>query len=240
MKTKHKLKAKDIVAIILAVTLVLSIGYSIYGIVTSPLTGGSEAEYVRSDYVLMLLECIVGLIVMFLPTFLKRKWTLPIPDYMYILYFVFLYCGIYLGEVRNFFYVVPHWDIYLHVFSGGMLGCLGFLIVRQLNQANRVAVNLGPVFVCLFSLCFAVTIGVLWEVYEYLADSILLTNMQKFRLADGTVLTGHDALSDTMTDLMVDFAGAFIAVSIGYFSIIKKKKAVDNNRTETVSNGITD
>lgn len=143
---------------------------------------------------------------------------------MYILYFLFLYCAIYLGEVRNFFYVVPHWDTWLHTFSGGMLGALGFIVVDRLNRLGRKWVQLSPGFVCLFALCFAVTIGVLWEIYEFTFDGLLGLNMQKFRLEDGTQLVGRAALQDTMKDLIVDVLGAAVVVGLGYLHSLREQK----------------
>lgn len=143
---------------------------------------------------------------------------------MYILYFLFLYCAIYLGEVRNFFYVVPHWDTWLHTFSGGMLGALGFIVVDRLNRVEGVPVRLSPGFVCLFALCFAVTVGVFWEIYEFTFDGLLGLNMQKFRLENGTQLVGRAALQDTMKDLIVDVAGAAVSVLLGYLSSRRQQK----------------
>ena len=75
----------------------------------------------KSDYVLMLLQCIVGVFAMLLPRFLKEKVNLKIPSAMMLLYTIFLYCSIYLGEVRSFYYHGPHWDTILHTFSGCIL-----------------------------------------------------------------------------------------------------------------------
>ncbi len=216
MKKLRRWDAKTIIACILFVTLAVSIIYSAVSLALAPSEPVDEATRTRSDYALMLLQCCLGLVVMFVPSILQKKWTWPIPDYMYIMYFVFLYCAIYLGEVRNFFYLVPHWDTWLHISSGGMLGALGFIVVQQLNEFEGVSVRLGPIFVCLFALCFAVTVGVIWEVYEFTFDGLLGLTMQKFRLEDGTQLVGRAALQDTMEDLMVDFAGAFVVCFIGY------------------------
>lgn len=218
--------AKSIIALILLITLVGSIVYAGIGWAMAPEAASQPGQRCRSDYVLMLLQCCLGLVVMFLPNMLEKKLTWPITDAMYILYFLFLYCAIYLGEVRNFFYVVPHWDTWLHTFSGGMLGALGFIVVDRLNQVEGVPVHLGPKFVCLFALCFAVTVGVLWEIYEFTFDGLLGLNMQKFRLEDGTQLVGRAALQDTMKDLIVDLLGAAVVVGFGYFhgKGIRKRK----------------
>ena len=222
---KRRADVKTIAGVILAVILIGSMVYSAVCLALAPQASTDGSVRLRSDYLLMLTQCCLGLLVMFVPSMLQKHWTWPIPDSMYILYFVFLYCAIYLGEVRNFYYLVPNWDTWLHTLSGGMLGALGFVIVEQLNQVQGVPVKLGPKFVCLFALCFALTVGVLWEIYEFTFDSLLGMNMQKFRLEDGSELVGRAALRDTMKDLIVDFLGALAVVSVGYIGARKKARA---------------
>ncbi len=219
---KKKLNIKKIIGIFVFLSLFFSIGYSIVRIINVP--AGTAAEHQRSDYVLMLLQCLLGLVVIGLPSFLEKKWSFEIPNYMSILYFLFLYCAIYLGEVRNFYYVVPHWDTILHAFSGAMLGAFGFTLVSILNDSSKVKVALSPLFVCLFAFCFAVAVGALWEIYEFTGDSLFGLNMQKFRTADGMLLIGRAALSDTMKDIIIDSVGALVVVAIGYLTMLKRKK----------------
>lgn len=182
---------------------------------------------VKGDYVLMLLQCIVGVVAMLLPSLLRHKWQLIIPSKMMVLFAVFLYCAIFLGEVRSFYYNVPHWDTILHTFSGAMLGALGFSVINFLNRTDRVPMNLSPVFVAFFTLCFAVFLGVVWEFYEFTADGLLHTNMQKFALESGEPLVGRAALMDTMKDLIVDTIGALVMAVIGYISIRYQKGWVE-------------
>lgn len=184
-------------------------------------------QHVKGDYVLMLLQCVVGVVVMLLPSLLKKKLNLIIPSKMMVLFALFLYCAIYLGEVRAFYYNVPHWDTILHTFSGAMLGALGFSVINFLNKTDRVPMNLSPLFVAFFTLCFAVFLGVVWEFYEFTADSILHTNMQKFALESGQLLEGRAALMDTMKDLIVDTVGALVMAVVGYISLKYKKGWVE-------------
>ena len=120
---------------------------------------------------------------------------------------------------RLFYYNISNWDNILHTFSGAMIGALGFSIVTLLNKTEKVPMELSPLFVALFSFCFAVTLGVVWEFYEYTFDGLLGLNMQKFALENGTLLIGRAALADTMMDLVVDAVGAFIMSVIGYISL---------------------
>ena len=139
------------------------------------------------------------------------------------MYIIFLYCAITLGEVRNFYYHVPHWDTILHGLSSLMSGSFGFMVVDILNKDKHTSFNLSPLFLAVFAFCFGCSIGTLWEIYEYSFDALLGLNMQKFRLEDGTELVGHAALSDTMKDIIVDCAGALIASVIGYFNLKLEK-----------------
>lgn len=163
---------------------------------------GSNFERLKSDYVLMLVQCVLGMVVLLLPSVIARRLKIEIPSGMMILFVIFLYCAIYLGEVRSFYYHIQSWDTVLHWFSGAMIGALGFSFVALFNNSERIPVNLSPFFVAAFAFCFAVTLGVFWEFYEYSFDGLLGLNMQKFALEDGTQLVGRAALQDTMKDLV--------------------------------------
>lgn len=222
-KENHSAKWKDRVGQIVLILLGISVIYAVYMLFTAPSgVPDNGFEKVKSDYVLTLLQCLVGVIVMFIPSVIEKKFSVDIPDVMEMLYFVFLFCAIYLGEVRDFYYRVPSWDLILHMFSGAMLGALGFVLVSFFNDSEKVNMQLSPIFVTLFAFCFALAAGTLWEIYEFLADGVLGTNMQKFITADREVLVGRDALADTMEDLIVDALSSLAVCIIGFFTLKKK------------------
>ncbi len=221
---KKKFSGRYLVRFIF-LTLVLSTIYVTVEIIIAPTIVPADNPFVRikGDYVLMLLQCIFGVFAMLLPGIIKKRLRVDIPSNMLIIYAIFLYCAIYLGEVRSFYYNVWHWDTILHTFSGAMLGALGFSVINFLNKTDHIPLNLSPIFVAAFAFCFAVTLGVIWEVYEFSVDAIMHTNMQKYALENGTPLIGAAALSDTMKDLIVDTIGAFIMSAIGYVSLKYRK-----------------
>ena len=137
---------------------------------------------------------------------------------MYYFYVIFLYAAIFLGEIQNFYYKYKYWDLILHTLSGTMIGFLGFSIVDILNNEND-NVTLNAFFVAFFAFCFAMTLGAIWEIYEFTNDGLLNTNMQKFALQNGNLLIGRNAIIDTMEDLIVDGIGALFASSLGYLSL---------------------
>lgn len=221
MKKIRKINLDRALYIFVMITMIISTVFIGFKIVVAPASLNTDVEYVRvkSDYTLMFFQCLLGIVAMLLPSVFAKKFKVIIPSYMLILYVIFLYCAIFLGEVKSYYYTVNHWDTILHTFSGAMLGALGFSFISLLNQNDKVPMNLSPLFVALFALCFAVTLGVAWEIYEYAFDGILSLNMQKFMLEDGTQLVGRLALADTMKDLIVDAIGAAVVSLVGYISM---------------------
>ncbi len=226
---KKNIDYEKIISRFVFFTLVISIVFLVIRIAAAPTVNieGLENVRVKGDYVLMLSQCILGVVAMLLPGLFQKKLDIIIPHNMLILYAIFLYCAIFLGEVRSYYYDVPHWDTILHGFSGAMMGALGFSFITLLNNEEKIPVTLSPLFVALFTFSFAITLGVVWEIYEFTFDGVLGLNMQKFMLEDGTQLIGREALSDTMKDLIVDSIGAFIMSLIGYISLKYKKGWID-------------
>ena len=220
---------------ILFISLVLSVIYAFVRFLLAPeaIPEGEPYIKLKSDYLLMLTQCIAGLCVTLLPTLLSHKWRIEVSSNIEILYYIFLYCAIYLGEVRNFYYRVPHWDSMLHAFSGAMLGALGFVLVDLLNKDKHVRVSLSPFFVSAFAFCFALAVGALWEVYEFSFDFLLGLNMQKHTTADGVALVGTEALRDTMKDIIIDAIAAFAVSTLAFVTRKREKKKTEETERES-------
>lgn len=231
-KTQRRNRVKQILTLLVFLSMLLSAVFIVVRLILAPntLSGNEIGGHVstKSDYVLMLLQCMLGMVAMLLPGWLSKRWQVEIPSVMLIFFTIFLYCAIYLGEVRYFYYLVPHWDTILHTFSGFVLGCLSFSVITLMNRSERVPVSLTPAFVAVFAFCFSLMLGVMWELYEYAADGLIGTNMQKFMRSDGTLLSGHEALGDTMKDLFVDAIGALVTSAVGYVSLKYDKGWIEN------------
>lgn len=222
-KTREKRNLGSVFVVSVLVSFIVPAGYLLVRIIAGDIMPEGPGGRGREDYVLMLLQCLLGVAAILLPARLMRRWDVEIPRVMFLLYIAFLYCAIFLGEVRSFYYSVPHWDTILHIFSGAMLGALGFSMIAVFNNTERIPMNLSPLFVAVFAFCFALALGAVWEIYEFAADCLLATNMQKFSLDNGTALIGQAALRDTMKDLIVDALGAVGASVIGYISLKYEK-----------------
>ncbi|MEG1418010.1 MAG: hypothetical protein RSC55_05205 [Oscillospiraceae bacterium] len=195
----------------------------------------------RITNISMSLLCICMLAILFVPLFVNRLWHIRIPNSMYIIFVSFCFCGIMLGDVKNFYDRFARWDNILHFSSGMLLAVLGFILVNTLNQSNRTSgIMLNPFFVAAVAFCFTMTIQSLWEVFEFLSDEFLGTNAQTYMLtttgsfigAPDVPLVGHEALRDTMVDFMLDGLGGLIVGTIGYFDLKHGKKSFSSEALE--------
>ncbi|MDR2796241.1 MAG: hypothetical protein LBB47_05985 [Spirochaetaceae bacterium] len=223
---RYKSRIRVIVTYAVLCSLIVSAVYAIAGIVLTAMDKTPLLVFFgqERDYGLMLLQCLLGLVVLFLPGLLERRCKVVIENFVYIFFVAFLYAAIILGEVHDFYYKVPHWDTLLHACSGVMLGAIGVSAIDILNNSKKVKLNLSAGFMALFSFFFAVALGAVWEIYEYSMDLFFGFNMQRYKMENGGQLLGQLALYDTMKDLIVDVLGAAAICTIGYIMIKQKNK----------------
>lgn len=124
------------------------------------------------------LLCLLSLILLFAPLFIQDKFEITLPNDLEIAIYLFIFSAEILGEIDNFFGIIPYWDIILHTINGFLATAVGFSLVDLLNK-NSKNMNLSPFYLCLVAFCFSMTIGVLWEFFEYGCDKFLNVDMQK-------------------------------------------------------------
>ena len=125
--------------------------------------------------------CILSLFLFTIPTIVSEKFKIGIPSVLEAIIYLFIFSATILGEINNFYDIIPFWDTLLHTLNGFICAGIGFSLIDLLNQ-NSKRVNLSPIYVVIVAFCFSMTIGVLWEFCEFTADSILETDMQKDRI----------------------------------------------------------
>ena len=123
--------------------------------------------------------CILSLILFLLPSFFAEKLKLYIPPAFEIIIYLFIYAAEILGEVDKFYTAIPGWDTMLHTLNGFLCAALGVSLVEILNNDKRIPFQMSPFFMAMVSFCFSMTVGVLWEFFEFGMDTIFLLDMQK-------------------------------------------------------------
>ncbi|WP_227269511.1 hypothetical protein [Roseobacter weihaiensis] len=142
------------------------------------------------------------------PPILASRWSLHLPVPFLFATTLFFFASIFLGEALGFYERLWWWDLALHGSSAIGFGLIGFLFVFMLFEGDRFAAP--PSALAFITFCVAMTIGALWEVFEFLMDQTFGLNMQK---------TG---LNDTMGDLMINGLGSAIASLTGYLYLVRK------------------
>ncbi len=169
---------------------------------------------------LFLFITVLSLTLTFIPAIIEKNYKITLPTEFELALVFSIFAGIFLGEVKDFYIRYPWWDSFLHFIAGLNLGLIGFVIVYLLYRRKKISPN--PIFVAIFTLCFTVTIGTFWEIFEFAMDHYLGTNMQRARFTMEQVQaygSTRIAILDTMKDLMLDTLGGTIIAVSGYLYI---------------------
>ena len=142
------------------------------------------------------------LVLTFLPRHFAGYLGIELPRSFLTAIVAFLFASLFLGEVTDFYDRFWWWDVALHLISALSFGLMGFLLIFMLFEGDKYAAP--PWALATLAFCVALSIGALWEVFEFGMDQIFGMNMQK------------SGLVDTMTDLIIDTAGAAIGGFSGF------------------------
>ncbi len=150
----------------------------------------------------LVMVSLATLVLSFLPVYFARWMGIQLPKSFLAAIAVFVFATIFLGEVFDFYNRYWWWDIALHFGSAVTFGLFGFLFIFMLFEGDRYAAP--PLAIAFLSFCVAITVGVVWEIFEFFMDRAFGMNMQK------------SGLVDTMFDLVVDTLGAALGALTGY------------------------
>ena len=129
------------------------------------------------------LLCFLSLVLFTLPTFIESKFQIKLPDVFEIIVYFFIFSAEILGEINNFYGIIPFWDTMLHTINGFLAAGVGYSLFNLLNK-NSKHIKLSPAYLSLVAFCFSMTIGVVWEFFEYTMDKVFLIDMQKDQIVD--------------------------------------------------------
>ncbi|CUN99960.1 hypothetical protein EAI89_17265 [Eubacterium sp. am_0171] len=147
--------------------------------------------------------CILTLLLLVIPSLVQVTMKIELPTTLEIIILVFIFAAEILGEIREFYIVFPFWDTVLHTLNGFLAAAIGFSLVDLLNRSEKMVFKLSPLFTAIVAFCFSMTIGVIWEFFEFGMDHILGFDMQK------------DTIIHTIRSVMLDPAGGNNVAEIG-------------------------
>lgn len=146
--------------------------------------------------------CALTLVLFLIPNFIETKLKITLPQTLEVIIILFIFGAEILGELNAFYIKFPWWDDMLHTMNGFLMAAVGFSMVDILNKNDRFKFNLSPLFIAVVSFCFSMTIGVLWEFFEFSADRLLMMDMQK------------DTVVSSIYSVLLNGSGANSAVKI--------------------------
>lgn len=127
--------------------------------------------------------CFLSLLLFTIPTLIEDKFKIGIPSLLESIIYLFIFSAEILGEINNFYGNIPYWDTILHTINGFLAAGVGFSLIDILNKSSK-NIKLSPLYVAIVAFCFSMTIGVLWEFFEYGMDRYLRLDTQKDRIVN--------------------------------------------------------
>lgn len=123
--------------------------------------------------------CVLILVLFLLPPFIERNFRVDLPDALEVVILCFIFASEFLGELSRWYVRFHGWDTVLHTTNGFLCAAVGFALVDIFNRNKRFRFELSPAFLAVVAFCFSMTIGVLWEFFEFAMDHFFLMDMQK-------------------------------------------------------------
>lgn len=197
---------------------------------------------------------ILTLILFSVPKIIEKKVGVNIPAGLEAVILIFIFSAEILGEINAFYVKIPIWDTMLHTTNGFLMAAIGFALIDIFNRSEKFSIRMSPYFVAFVAFCFSMTIGVLWEFFEFGMDWFFQLDMQKdwilpaissvklnpdganvpVKVAiESVVINGEEwnlggyldvGIVDTMKDLMVNFIGAVVFSIVGIFYLRNRGK----------------
>lgn len=219
----------------------------VVNIVLRVLVIGCMVAQIQNQHWHNVMTCVLTLILFALPKMLSKRLAINLPTALEVIIVLFIFAAEILGEINGFYIIFPRWDDMLHTINGFLAAAIGFALIDVLNRADNIKMNLSPFFVAAVAFCFSMTVGVVWEFFEYSMDMFFGKDMQKdtWLTSFNSVAINPDGLNepvhvnvenvavngmswdkyldiglyDTMHDLFVNFIGAVVFSLLGYIYI---------------------
>ena len=180
---------------------IVILGWGVYG-----LFHGSVVEFLEAIFAIIFTH-----LWDFFQIFGKKSFIIEVEASTQTMLSLFIFIAVCIGSTLNNRTTFEHFDIVTHCASGVLSAWFGYDFA---NIIYRKRGDLGPAMSSLFSLAFALSIAVGWEIYEFSMDMLYGMTLQK----------GN---TDTMVDFISCAIGAVITMLFVAFlrnGIIGKNK----------------
>ena len=180
---------------------IVILGWGVYG-----LFHGAVVEFLEAIFAIIFTH-----LWDFFQIFGKKSFIIEVEASTQTMLSLFIFIAVCIGSTLNNRTTFEHFDIVTHCASGVLSAWFGYDFA---NIIYRKRGDLGPAMSSLFSLAFALSIAVGWEIYEFSMDKLYGMTLQK----------GN---TDTMVDFISCAVGAVVTMLFVAFlrnGIIGKNK----------------
>jgi hypothetical protein len=195
----------------------------IYLLFAVSLTTSFLSSFIQGDWSAFFLIVVIVLLGLS-PVFLKHRFSIEIGKTMQFGFVTFLFCTIFLGEIRNFYSSYAWWDTVLHFWAGFGLTIFGFAILKEIYR--KTDLESYPFPTALYAFSFSGMMLGAWEIFEYTADLLAVAENKM-----------QPSLEDTMVDLIIGYVAAAIFAILGYRYLRWRERNVASKVIEDVDLG---
>ena len=232
MKNKKQRTLHDSLKRIYAVLFVLTIGFGAGNIVYL----WNQPDVTANALFFCAIQYVVILAILTIPVLLRKRFMIHIPLLITVVCALFGFVTMIMGDGLNFYGRFTWWDSVLHLFSGSVLAFVGLWIISIMFENSSQVVLRNKTFLAFYVLLFGLSCGAVWEVCEYAYDAIAGTNTQQFMAtttasivsAEDVPLCGHEALRDTMGDMILNLVGSLL---VAIFVFLRYDKLMDMHQS---------
>lgn len=155
------------------------------------------------DKLFLSLLAFICLPIPFVLGFISRVKKIQLPNNFQLVTLIFNFSAQYLGEILHFYESFWWWDMLLHGIFGSYAAIIGMNVVKGvIRKEADVSEERFFTFKTIFAFTFSITLGTLWEMFEYIGDLVLKTDM----------LTG--GIHDTASDLLIKIFACFVTLIV--------------------------
>ena len=175
--------------------------FAVYTVLRLIVLATLVSSIIRGEYESAFI-CLLVLGLFVLPFFIQQNFGIELPSTLEIIILLFIFASEILGELKCYFITYPHWDSMLHTTTGFLCAATGFALIDILNRNSKIKFQLSPIYVAVAAFCFSMTVGVLWEFFEFGMDRLFMMDMQK------------DTIVHTISSVMLDPTNKNIPITI--------------------------
>lgn len=172
-----------------------------------------------------IMPCAIALVLFTIPNFIDKKLNIELPGTLESIIYIFIFSAQILGEIRNFYGLIPYWDVMLHTLNGFIFAGVGFSLCELLNKSEKTKLYLSPIYVAVVAVLFSVAIGTVWEFLEYGLDKYIYLDTQKDETVNDlyTVYFNDENKVESISDIVKTEIylsdGSIVTIDDGYLDI---------------------